>query len=129
MYKSLCDLTTEVTLDKRADKLREDVTVTIKRGCSEKGQLPSYFKSWNEVWMYGKRYELEYSMKTLTFNAATGLKGSKLSIIYQKYMKYVSRHGWTLVSTLIGTHLLPRYYVLVQYYLLEYFPIPLLPIT
>ena len=37
MYKSLCDLTSEVTLEQRADKMREDVAVIIKKGCAEKG--------------------------------------------------------------------------------------------
>ena len=88
MYKSLCDLTTEVTLEQRADKLREDVAAIIKRGCAEKGQLPTYFKNWNEIFLYGKHYLLDYDMKQLIYNAATGLKGSKLSIIYKKYKEY-----------------------------------------
>ena len=31
MYKSLCDLTTEVTMEQRADKLREDVSAVVKK--------------------------------------------------------------------------------------------------
>ena len=95
MYKSLSDLMSEVTLEQRAEKLREDVSAIMKKGCIEKGQLPTYFKQWNDVFMYGKHYELNYDMKTLIFNAATGLKVGKLSIIYRKYKEYcASRDSW-----------------------------------
>ena len=94
MYKSLCDLTTEVTYEQRADKLREDAAALIKRGCAEKGQLPTYFKSWTDIF-FGKHYDLDYDVKTLIYNAATGLKLGKLSTIYRKYKEYCSyRDSW-----------------------------------
>ena len=42
-FKALADLTSETTLEQKADKLRKDATQVIKEGCRDKGSLPSYF--------------------------------------------------------------------------------------
>ena len=44
-FKALADLTSETTLEQKADKLRKDATQVIKEGCRDKGSLPSYFNN------------------------------------------------------------------------------------
>ena len=83
-FKSLADLTSEATKEQKADKLRKDVATIIKDECKDQGSLPSHFKKLNDAFSYGKRYNLDYPMSTLIYNAAEGIKAGQLRSICLK---------------------------------------------
>ena len=90
MFKSLADLTSETTKEQKAYKLRKDVANIIKDGCKDQGSLPSYFKKFTDLFNYAKHYGLQYSISTIMYNAAEGVKSGQLRGIYLKYREYTT---------------------------------------
>ena len=60
-YKSLCDLSSEATIEQRAEKLREDASALAKKGHAEKGQPPTYFKNWSPLFASAEASSLSLS--------------------------------------------------------------------